>query len=186
MQEPESAALGAKLQQALALHQQGKLADAEQGYREVLRQQPQQFDALYLLGVIALQTRRPEPASELFGKAIALRPEFVEAYNNRGAALADLGRLEDALADYDKAIALQADHSGAHNNRGAAMARLGRFAEALSSYDRAIALRPKFSRRLREPGCRVGETGASVRSIAVLRHSHCVAFRPCPGFLQPR
>jgi tetratricopeptide (TPR) repeat protein len=104
MQEPNSAALEAEFHQALALHRQGRLADAERGYQEVLLRQPHHFDAVYLLGVITLQTRRLELASELFAKAIALRPGFTEAYNNRGAALADLGRLDDALANYDQAI----------------------------------------------------------------------------------
>ncbi len=132
MQEPESAALESKFRQALGLHQQGRLADAEQGYREVLRDQPHHFDAAYLLGVIALQTRRLGLASDLFSTAIALRPDFTEAYNNRGAALADLGHLEGALSDYDHAIMLQPDHFGAHNNRGAALAPPGiRFARGI-------------------------------------------------------
>jgi tetratricopeptide (TPR) repeat protein len=129
-----------------------------------------------LLGVITLQTRRLELASELFAKAIALRPGFTEAYNNRGAALADLGRLDDALANYDQAIALQADHFGAHNNRGAALARLGRFAEALSSYESAIALRPDSADAHVNQGAALAKLGRSPEALA--RFDTAIALRP--------
>ena len=142
MQEAEKAALEAIFRQALGLHQQGRLADAERIYRDVLRQQPDFFDASYLLGVIALQTRRIELASELFGRAIALRPDHAEAHNNLGAALANLGRHADALAHYDTAITLKPDHAAALTNRGAALANLGRLDDALSSYAMAITLNP--------------------------------------------
>ena len=44
--------------QGLALHRQGDLAAAERIYGEVLDREPQHFDALHMLGVVALQTRR--------------------------------------------------------------------------------------------------------------------------------
>ena len=69
-QNSAAAALQAKFNQGMALHQQGKLADAERIYREVLGQHPNHFDALHLLGVIAHQTRHTERAVELIGKAI--------------------------------------------------------------------------------------------------------------------
>ena len=69
-QNPAAVALQAKFNQGVALHQQGRLAEAERIYEEVLRQQPNHFDALHLLGVIAVQTRRTERAVELIGKAI--------------------------------------------------------------------------------------------------------------------
>jgi Flp pilus assembly protein TadD len=52
-QNPAAAALQAKLNQGVALHRQGRLADAERCYGEVLQQQPNHFGALHLLGVIA-------------------------------------------------------------------------------------------------------------------------------------
>ena len=63
-QKPAAAALQAKLNQGTALHQQGKLAEAERCYEEVLQQQSDHFNALHLLGVIAHQTRRTERAVE--------------------------------------------------------------------------------------------------------------------------
>ena len=141
-QKLAAAALQAKLNQGMALHRQGKLADAERCYGEVLQRQPDHFDALHLLGVIARQTRRTEQGVDLIKKAIGLNPKVAAAHNNLGNALRDLKRSAEALASYDKAIALKPDFAEAYSNRGAALRELERYAEALASYDKAIALRP--------------------------------------------
>ena len=73
--KPTAAALQAKLNQAMALHRQGNLADAERCYGEVLQRQPDHFDALHLLGVIARQTRRTERGDELIKRAIGVNPK---------------------------------------------------------------------------------------------------------------
>jgi predicted O-linked N-acetylglucosamine transferase (SPINDLY family) len=137
--------LQAKFDQALALHQQGKLADAERIYSEVLRQQPNHFDALHLLGVIAAQTRRTERGIELITKAIGLNAKVAAAHNNLGIALQDLKRSEEALASYDKALAIKPDYAEAYFNRGIALKELRRTEEALASYDKAIALKPDYA-----------------------------------------
>ena len=144
-QKPAAAALQAKLNQGMALHRQGKLADAERCYGEVLQRQPDHFDALHLLGVIARQTRRTERGVELIKRAIGLNPKVAAAHSNLGNALMDLKRPAEALASYDRAIALKSDYAAAHNNRGNALKDLNRPAEALASYDRTIALKPDFA-----------------------------------------
>ena len=144
-QKPAAAALQAKLNQGMALHRQGKLADAERCYGEVLQRQPDHFDALHLLGVIACQTRRTERGVELIKRAIGLNPKVAAAHSNLGNALMDLKRPAEALASYDRAIALKSDYAAAHNNRGNALKDLNRPAEALASYDRTIALKPDYA-----------------------------------------
>ncbi len=78
-------------------------------------------------------------------KAIALRPDYAEAFNIRGNALSGLRRDDEALAHYDKAIALKPAFVEAYSNRGNALSGLGRYDEALANYDKAIALRPDYA-----------------------------------------
>jgi tetratricopeptide (TPR) repeat protein len=144
-QTPAVMALQAKFNQAVALHQQGKLMEAERVYERVLRRQPQYFDALHLLGVIAAQTKRPERAVQLIKKAIRANPEIAAAHNNLGNVELQLKRFEDALASYDRAIALKPDFADAYNNRGNVLRELGRPEDALASHDRAIALKSNFA-----------------------------------------
>jgi len=49
------------LQQGLLLHQRGQLAQAEPLYQEVLRAEPNNPAAYFLLGVLALQQGRTHP-----------------------------------------------------------------------------------------------------------------------------
>src|SRR5580693_7277750 len=97
-QAPAAMAVHAKFNQGLALHQQGKLADAARIYGEVLQQQPNHFDALHLLGVLAAQTKKTELAVELLTKAIRLNADVAAAHSNLGIALLHLKRPAEALA----------------------------------------------------------------------------------------
>ena len=60
----------AKLEAGLRYHQSGNLAAAEQLYRQVLRDQPGNADALYLLGTAAQQAGKPEAAAAYLRRAI--------------------------------------------------------------------------------------------------------------------
>ena len=53
---------------------------------------------------------------QAFDKVNQLKPDYAEAYSNRGNALPDLGRLEQSVVSYNRAIALQPDYAGAHSN----------------------------------------------------------------------
>ncbi len=141
-QDSAATAVHATFNQGLALHQQGKLTDAARLYGEALQQQPNHFDALHLLGVIAAQTKKTELAVELITKAIRLNATVAAAHSNLGIALLHLKRPAEALASYDTAIALQPDFAEAHYNRGIALRDLKRPGDALTSYDTAIALKP--------------------------------------------
>ena len=140
------------LQQAIGLHQQGRLADAEPVYRAVLNAQPDNFDGRHLLGVLRLQQGRHEEAVALIGRALRARPNAPEALANAGLALQALGRHDEAIASYDRAVALKPDFADALFNRGNALGALGRYADAVASYDRAIALRPTFAAALANRG----------------------------------
>src|SRR5260370_41691379 len=105
LMKPAAAGLEAKFREASAFHQQGRHADAERVYGEVLRQQPNHFDALNRLAVIAAQTGQTERAAELFRRAIKLNGKIPAIHRNLGMALFELKRLKESLATVDKAIA---------------------------------------------------------------------------------
>jgi tetratricopeptide (TPR) repeat protein len=132
----------ARLQQALALHQQGRLAQAKAAYEEILRTRPAHADALHLLGVVAIQSQEYETAVGLIQQAIGHSPGNAAFHSNLGTALKALNRLEEAVAGFNRAIQLKPDYAEAYSNRGNALQSLGRLDDAVASYDRAIALRP--------------------------------------------
>ncbi len=134
-----------KLQSGVTLHQQGRLAEAEKLYEEILDHEPNHFDALHLLGVIAYQTGRLDRAANLISKAIGIDATLAEAHSNLGNALKDLKRFDEAIASYGKAMALKPHYAEAFYNRGLALQELKRFEQALADYDEAIVLRPDYA-----------------------------------------
>jgi tetratricopeptide (TPR) repeat protein len=135
----------ARFNQGLALHQQGRLADARECYQQVLKLRPGHFDALHLSGVIALQTQHFALAVELIGKAIALDPRQAAAYNNLGNALDSLNQPQAALESFDKAIRLKPDYPEACCNRGLVLVKLAQLHAAIESFDKAIALKTDYA-----------------------------------------
>ena len=135
----------ANFDDALALQQRGQLAQAQELYTEILRNQPKHADALHFLGVLAMQTKDFPRAVELIDKAIAIAPDYAAAYANRGLALQSLKHLDDAVASYDKAIAFKPDYAEAYCNRGNALKELKQLDAAVASYDKAIAVVPDLA-----------------------------------------
>jgi predicted O-linked N-acetylglucosamine transferase (SPINDLY family) len=130
------------LSEAVALHQAGRLSEAEDLYRRVLAIDPRQFDGRHLLGLVQYQRGDCAEAIRQFDLALAIKPDAAAAYNSRAAALNGLKRFEEAVACCERALALKPDFPEALTNLGLALVELKRFAEALASYDRAIALKP--------------------------------------------
>ena len=77
-------------------------------------------------------------------RAIRLRPENAEAYNNLGSALRDLGRLDEAIANYRQAVLLKPNVAETHSNLG--MAAQGQLEEeAVASCRRSVSLSPGYA-----------------------------------------
>ena len=86
--------------------------------------------------------REYEEAITHYTKGIELKPDFLEAYNNRGNAYRKKGDFDDAIKDFDKAIQLKPDYAMAYNNRGLAYNSRGDFDRAIEDCSTAIQLKP--------------------------------------------
>src|ERR1700761_9712513 len=93
MTEPLSAEeTAARLRRALTDHTQGRLAEAEAGYREILAQHPDQPDALGLLALILADGPDAAEGEAVLLRHLALRPR-------NAASLQALGRLRARQGD---------------------------------------------------------------------------------------
>jgi tetratricopeptide (TPR) repeat protein len=147
--EPKPAATPVAAQNfrsAVLLHRQGRLREAEQLYRSVLKVNESDFDCLHNLGLLQAQQGKFEEAARLIGAAARQNSRSVEAHNNLGNVLALLNRHEEAIECYRRVVALKADYAEAHNNLGIALAALGRRQEAIAHYRKALAVNPSFSK----------------------------------------
>ena len=135
--------IAAMLQAAVEAHGQGDLAAARRGYEAVLRQSPQQPDALHLLGVVADQEGRPEEAIDLISRAIAISPQAAAFHGNLGNALLACGREADAEAAYRRAVAIDPQYADGHVNLGNLQRRRGDSDAALRHYRDALRVAPR-------------------------------------------
>lgn len=130
------------LQQAMAWHGQGRLAEAAPLYQQVLAGGPHP-QASYLFGVLLYQQGRREEALAALAEVTARQPDHAEAWYNQGVVLAELGRHDDAIAAFDRALALK-PNPPTWTMRGASLMAQGQAQAALAAYDKALALAPGF------------------------------------------
>ena len=130
------------LRQCFELHKQGRLAEAERVYIQLMASQPHNAVALHFFGVLKLQMQQAERGVELIQRALAIQPGYAQAHGSLGKGLEALGRREEAVASYGRVIVLMPDQADALYNRGRLLAELGRLEEALKDYDRSMAVRP--------------------------------------------
>jgi len=136
--------LNALFMKGVTLHHQVQLEQTMLIYDQVLSRYPRHFDAIFLLGVIAGQSRRPEIAIELFSKVIEINPNNAEAHNNHVNALQELERISEALDCYARAIQIKPDFALAHYNQGNALKKINMLNEALECCDKAIVIQRDY------------------------------------------
>lgn len=133
------------LRSAVALHQAGKLDDAEVLYRQVLDIAPDNPEALHLLGVAAHQRGHNPMAVELIAKAIKLAPGNPVYYGNLAEAQKAMGKPDKAAATLVKAIKLNPGWAEAYNELGVITIKMNKLGKAIQQIRKAIKLKPDFA-----------------------------------------
>ncbi len=170
----------APFDQALALHRQGRLAEAEKLYRKLAGRGPHGFDAQHMLGLVLLQRGALPAAAQALHRAIALNSRVAAAHNNLGTCRQRQGQLAEALASHEAALALDPGYVEALYNRGVVLGRLGRGAEALASYEAALTLAPAHARAQNNRGILLRERGQPAAALAAFD----AALAAQPGFAE--
>ena len=139
-------ALPPDLTEALHLARQyqkdSSFAKAEQIYRQILEQQPEQPDALYGLSILAQRAGQEEDAEQFLKTVLKSRPEFFPAWLNLGNLHQKQNRLEEAENAYQQAIELEPDIFVTYNNLGYVFEQQEQQDRAISCYQKAIELKP--------------------------------------------
>ncbi|HXD83614.1 MAG TPA: tetratricopeptide repeat protein [Rudaea sp.] len=118
------------LQEALKLHRAGDLDAAEAAYRALLAAEPENADALHLLGVLLHKRGNSTDAEESIRSALMLDPECAQFHLSLGGVLMQQGRDDDAHAAFERALELDPNAPEAHALLGFVHARAGDMAAA--------------------------------------------------------
>jgi len=133
------------LNYANILFETRQFCDAVKYYQKAIRQRPN--DPICFANLAACYNEQSHPLLGLGAaeQSIQLKPDYAEAWSNRGNALKDLKRYDEAIASYDKALSLKPDYAEAWSNHGIALKDLKRYDEAIASYDKALSLKPDYA-----------------------------------------
>jgi tetratricopeptide (TPR) repeat protein len=154
------------LQEAVALHQQGRLREAERLYARALKAAPDNFDALHLLGLIKAQSGQMGEAYRFMSAALKINPNVPDLLINFANVLHALKRDSEALDCLDKAIALRPGDAEAMLYRGNALSALDRAQEAVSCFDAVLARNPGRGDALLNRGTALAKLGRHRQALA--------------------
>lgn len=141
------------LQQAQALHRQGKLDLARSGYEEFLRLQPGHVAARRLLATVLYQQAQHAQALQQAEQAFSQASddsERAQLHNLRAAVWTDTGQKQQALEECTQAIALAPKLVEAYINRALLYRQLDKTDQAIQDYTNALALEPDSQHALRQ------------------------------------
>lgn len=132
-------------QQAVALHQGGRLSDAVAAYEQVIEVAPRHSTAYTNLAVALRKLGRPQAALERCDQALSINPNMPDAHACRGNILQDLGRFAEACQSLETAWRLRPSDPVLLNNLGNTLISLGQPDAALFRLDEALELRPDYA-----------------------------------------
>lgn len=158
-----------------ALQRAGRLAEAERLCRDLLRQSPEDPEALYFLGLLLGQSARFGEAVEILHKASARLRKQPQVIFHLAEAQRLAGLPDEAEKSYRQALKLKPDFFEAHANLGALLQSRGQLAAAAQELERAHRLNPRAAPVLISLSGLGLETGEPERSLAFARKAAALA-----------
>jgi protein O-GlcNAc transferase len=133
------------IQSAFGYYQKGDFKEAESRYKNILKKQPQQVDALHFLGIIYYQLGNYDLAIDYIKRELQANPKDADAYNNLGLALQGKRKLDEAVDCFQKALQLDPALSNTYYNLGNVLKEKGEPDEAVACFQKALKLDPNFA-----------------------------------------
>ena len=128
------------IEKALSYQREGKLIEAERIYNEVLKINPNQPDAMHLLGMIACSNQNYDRAIKLINDAILLNPKEADYHTNLSSAYLGLKQTALAKSHLKIAIQLNPNMSQAHYNLGNVLFAEGSIDQSIMAFKRSLKL----------------------------------------------
>lgn len=130
--------------QAVKMHENGQIDEAEQIYRELLTITPHNPDLLHLIGLIAHHKHAFSSAVDFIGQAVALKPNHVPFIFSLAYALQEWGKYFEALENYYKIIELEPNIPETWNNMGNIYRLQGELNKAQECFEKALNISPSL------------------------------------------
>ena len=141
-----------KMQDAMKRQADGKHDEARKLVRSVLRENPDDINALNLMGRICLSQEAFNDAEAFLRKAVGLAPDFAAAWAVLSMSLKKQSKHDEAVEALEKALSLEPRNADWHSTLGSLLMVWGKEERALVSLDRALAINPHHAGALLSKG----------------------------------
>ncbi len=132
-------------ERGVAVHQDGRFAEAAENYRKALEADPNYAIAHNNLGVALYHAGEREAAVDAFRGALAANAGFVKARLNLGLLLTKSHRFQLALEAFKQVLVTEPESPLAWNGIGLVLGELRKFEDARNAFARAIQARPEYA-----------------------------------------
>ena len=129
---------------AVEFHKKGDLVNANKILTDILKIKPNDFDSLYLNGIIAYQMGKTDISVKTISKAISINPNNFEAHRNLAIIYKKIGKLNDSIKSFDNAIKINPNHAEIYNHKGYLLIQLNQHQLAIENWNKALEVKPDY------------------------------------------
>lgn len=133
------------LAEAMDLHREGHLQQAQQRYEAILSEEPSHFTALHMLGVIACQQQNYQEGIGRIKKALIINPRSLSAYVNLVNAFEQTGQYREAIINLYELLLLEPAHLEAHQKMASLLNQIGLDQAAIEYCNKSNDLSENYS-----------------------------------------
>ena len=155
-----------QLKSLINLHNQGHLQHAFQQTKLLVTKFPKSATLLNIQGVLLKDLGQLDLSIEAYRKALFIKSDYAEAYNNMGVTLQEQRKLKKAIKAFNKALAIRPEYASAYYNMGNALKDQGKLEEAIEAYNRALAIKPDYAKAHNNIGNALNDQGKLKEAMA--------------------
>ena len=132
-----------RLDQAIRKLDQGRLEEGQRILEQLRREDPDNPEVLYNLGMCYSEQGKLESSIELLQTCIEIAPDYINAYAALGFSYARAGQTDKALEILEEARQKDPDNVFVLKNLGSVYGNLGRLNDAIECFEEAVEIQPQ-------------------------------------------
>jgi protein O-GlcNAc transferase len=141
-----------RLQEAYGLHQSGRLAEAAELYRKLIKRDSRNSNALHFLGLIEAGLGNIDQAKSLLARSVAVQPKNISFLQNYATILFQAGDYANALKAAAQGLQVDGNDPSLLYVAAVALFKLGQLDDSIAGFDRLLARVPNHIDAINERG----------------------------------
>lgn len=165
-----------EIRHAEEMYRSGKQKEAEQTYRNILKQDPDHVEAARLLAGVAAEKKRYKDAEVFLRHAALIAPDYGRIWVDLANVLREREKLDEALDCASKVLEMAPETAETHMLIASVYGSMGRHEEAIDAYRRALEISPNRAGAMCTLAHHLKTVGRQNESVAMYRKT--IAVKP--------